>query len=265
MGTIDLPASGSDKTETCFEMVGNAPGAAASTYLGVIRFTRLEPWQPVAIATAANPGSVSGAGRSAGAVRVRPGSIPPPRSLRNVRAANLPMLRPNRPGAAPVAVPAPGLDLSTGEMRWLVGIQKKEAAVAKGSKSNIQQGSKAKNAKHRQATAGVAASARSKAQARPAAAAPATPAASRPQQRTQELHPKLRATPRMQQVEREAMAAAALVPEAGSVSNSAGGAARWQQLRRQHMWPDGQTRLESMYSPYHSEGIDLCKECQPQL
>jgi hypothetical protein len=150
-------------------------------------------------------------------------------------------------------------------MRWLVGIRNKEAAAAKGAKNMKKQGSKVINTKPNKADAAASANALSKTQASPAAAAAAMPAASRSQQRTQELHPKLRATPRMQQVERDALAAAALVPEAASVSSSADDAVRWQQLRRQHMWPDGQTRLESMYSPYHSEGIELCQECQPQL
>jgi hypothetical protein len=150
-------------------------------------------------------------------------------------------------------------------MRWLVGLRNKETAAAKGAKNIKKQGSKAKNVKPQKAAAVGSANMVSTTQARPAAAAAAMPAASRPQQRIQELHPKLRATPRMQQVEQEAMAAAARVAKAGSVSSSADEAVRWQQLRRQHMWPDGQTRLESMYSPYHSEGIDLCQECQPQL
>jgi hypothetical protein len=148
-------------------------------------------------------------------------------------------------------------------MRWLVGIRK-EAGAAKGTKNNKQQAAKAGNTKPEKAAAVGSVNAGSKTQAWPAAAA-AMPAASRPQQRTQELHQKLRATPRMQRVEQDAMAAAGLVPEAGSITNRADDASGWQQLRRQHRWPDGQTRLESMYSPYHSEGIELCQECQPQL
>jgi hypothetical protein len=63
-------------------------------------------------------------------------------------------------------------------------------------------------------------------------------------------------------------AAAAAVPAAGLQEAAAGvldGAAAWKQLRLAQNWPDGQTRLESMYSPYQSEGIADCPLCQPRL
>jgi hypothetical protein len=272
IGTIDLPASGSDKTETCFEMVGSSPNLQPAIYLGVIRFTRLESWQPVAVAAAASGNAQNSQNSKPAAARVRPGSIPPPASMRRVSAASLPVLKPNRPGAAPVAVPAPGLDMNSGEMRWLVGIQDKEAAAARAAKNGSKQGKKPveKKPAHAAGKAAAAGGARKVAQKPQAAAAAVRSIGSRQQQAIGPpgARSSVRVTPRMQQAEQEAVAAAvrsAAGWRQADDSSRVDVSVRWRQVRLQHLWPDGQTRLESMYSPYHSEGIELCQECQPQL
>jgi hypothetical protein len=40
----------------------------------------------------------------------------------------------------------------------------------------------------------------------------------------------------------------------------------WEQLSDRYLWPQGQGPvMESMFSPYDSEGIYTCAQCQPQL
>jgi hypothetical protein len=63
-------------------------------------------------------------------------------------------------------------------------------------------------------------------------------------------------------------AAAAAVPAAGlqeATAPQTDAHAEWKHMRLAQNWPDGQTRLESMYSPYQSEGIADCPLCQPRL
>lgn len=87
----------------------------------------------------------------------------------------------------------------------------------------------------------------------------------------EEAHPFLRATAAMKQVERDAYAAAAAgkakegqrQAEAGRRASGAAGA--WEQLRQAYAWPDGQGQLESLFSPYESEGIHTCSRCQPNV
>lgn len=77
----------------------------------------------------------------------------------------------------------------------------------------------------------------------------------------------LKATAAMRATEREAVREAARVhtrqQQQGDGSPEVDAA--WRMLRLRNNWPDGQTRLESMFSPYHVEMIDDCRECQPEL
>jgi hypothetical protein len=52
-----------------------------------------------------------------------------------------------------------------------------------------------------------------------------------------------------------AVAATAVAADGSSSSSSA-----WDVLRLQHGWPDGQSELESLYSPFDSEGIEGCSQ-----
>lgn len=99
----------------------------------------------------------------------------------------------------------------------------------------------------------------------------------------QELaHPFLGATSGMKRAERDAYAAAAArkakeglflreAAQRGSSSSSgastaAGAVSQWEELRRRYLWPDGQQgKLESLFSPYESEGIYTCSQCQPDV
>lgn len=78
----------------------------------------------------------------------------------------------------------------------------------------------------------------------------------------------LKPTAAMRATEREALREAgrrhARQHQQGGVDVSDVSAA-WQSLRLRNNWPDGQTKLESMFSPYHVEMIDECRECQPEL
>jgi hypothetical protein len=92
-------------------------------------------------------------------------------------------------------------------------------------------------------------------------------------------HPFLGATAGMKRAERDAYAAAAarkakeglFVPnESGHRMHSWNSSAAhqqsdWQALRRQYLWPDGQGKMESLFSPYESEGIYTCHKCQPDV
>jgi hypothetical protein len=42
-------------------------------------------------------------------------------------------------------------------------------------------------------------------------------------------------------------------------------ASTWEALQRRYKWPDGQYSLASMWSPYDSEDIGDCEQCQAQL
>jgi hypothetical protein len=95
------------------------------------------------------------------------------------------------------------------------------------------------------------------------------------------MHPFLGATPAMKRVQRDAYKAAAArkakeghrVREAAvrlqsRGSNSSSGAhaeSGWEALRQEYLWPDGQGVLESMFTPYESEGIYTCWSCQPDV
>lgn len=93
----------------------------------------------------------------------------------------------------------------------------------------------------------------------------------------EELHPFLAATAAMKRVERDAFRSAAarrakeghFVREAGAVGhlshNSSSAQSGWEQLRQEYLWPDGQGVLESLFTPYESEGIYMCKSCQPNV
>lgn len=93
----------------------------------------------------------------------------------------------------------------------------------------------------------------------------------------EEAHPFLAATAAMKRVERDAYTAAAarkakegqFVPSVRSGHHSAGNSSTaqsgWDQLRQQYLWPDGQGVLESMFTPYESEGIYTCARCQPDV
>lgn len=89
----------------------------------------------------------------------------------------------------------------------------------------------------------------------------------------EELHPNLRATPAMKQVEADARRLAALRRAAGAAkegahlgsSNAPAAQLAWEEVRQQYGWPAGQGLLESMFTPYESEGIDTCSACQPEL
>lgn len=92
-------------------------------------------------------------------------------------------------------------------------------------------------------------------------------------------HPFLGATAGMKRAERDAYAAAAarkakegmFVPnESGHRAHSRNSSAahqqsEWEALRRQYLWPDGQGKMESLFSPYESEGIYTCNKCQPDV
>jgi hypothetical protein len=63
-------------------------------------------------------------------------------------------------------------------------------------------------------------------------------------------------------------AAAADEPTSDGVSSRGSSSSAWDVLRLQHGWPDGQSELESLYSPFDAEGIDTCmadEECSPAL
>jgi hypothetical protein len=89
------------------------------------------------------------------------------------------------------------------------------------------------------------------------------------------MHPFLGATPGMKRAQRDAYAAAAarkakeglfLRRESGSRNSSAAlQQSSWDELRREYLWPDGQGVLESMFTPYESEGIYTCRRCQPDV
>jgi hypothetical protein len=89
------------------------------------------------------------------------------------------------------------------------------------------------------------------------------------------MHPFLGATPGMKRAQRDAYAAAAarkakeglfMRRESGSRNSSvAVQQSSWDELRREYLWPDGQGVLESMFTPYESEGIYTCRRCQPDV
>lgn len=85
------------------------------------------------------------------------------------------------------------------------------------------------------------------------------------------IHKNLMQTAAMQQVEKDTYRNAALKVAAGRSRESLRMAGtppeqQWDNLRQQYGWPAGQGELlESMFSPYESEGIDSCAQCQPQL
>ncbi|KAF8072774.1 MAP1D [Scenedesmus sp. PABB004] len=88
---------------------------------------------------------------------------------------------------------------------------------------------------------------------------------------TRRIHANLNATAAMEQAQREAYEDAARRRAAGAAKESLavgpGGAkaAAWERLRSAYAWPAGQAEQESLFSPYDSEGIDACAQCQPEL
>lgn len=96
-------------------------------------------------------------------------------------------------------------------------------------------------------------------------------------QQERQIHSNLQATAAMQQVEREAYQAAALRLAANSAKEKMGvnntratseqlAQWHWDLLRELYLWPEGQGDvLESMFTPYESEGIYSCAECQPEI
>jgi hypothetical protein len=93
-------------------------------------------------------------------------------------------------------------------------------------------------------------------------------------QHSKELHPNMQATPAMKQAERDAVQYAALRAKYNNAKESANvGAANmtdaeraWQSVRKQYLWVDGQAGgMESLFSPYESEGIYTCAACQPDV
>jgi hypothetical protein len=60
-------------------------------------------------------------------------------------------------------------------------------------------------------------------------------------------------------------AATAAGAAAAAGDDAAAAAAEWEALRRRYNWPDGQYSLASMWSPYDSEDIGDCEQCQVQL
>jgi hypothetical protein len=93
-------------------------------------------------------------------------------------------------------------------------------------------------------------------------------------QQTEDLHKHLRATPAMKQAERDAVQYAALRARYNNAKESANVASQkmtpaeraWQSVRKQYLWPDGQQGvMESLFSPYESEGIYTCAACQPDV
>lgn len=277
IGQLQLPVSlppspGAQNTEACFELVDNPSGKEVISYLGVVRFTRLDPPQPVSVASLAAdlPGPL-------------PTGMPPPKRLQTPLTVNLPVLKPSKPGAAPVAVPAPGLNMSSGEMRWLVGPQPEKApAPANRGKHDIKAASTGTGAVSMKASktakfptpvgrprlgpaavpAFTAAPAMAAATGRSVSGVADDISDKRLPQHLNKLHAKLNATEEMIQVELDAYTVAAAKRQS---TNGKDDASRWQQLRLEHLWPDGQHRLESMFSPYQSEGIETCDRCQPAL
>lgn len=89
------------------------------------------------------------------------------------------------------------------------------------------------------------------------------------------IHKNLEQTAGMQRVEKDAYRTAALKVAAdkakesmfvGQKTSEQQQQAQWDKLREQYLWPEGQGEvLESMFSPYDSEGINTCVQCQPEL
>jgi hypothetical protein len=89
-----------------------------------------------------------------------------------------------------------------------------------------------------------------------------------------ELHKHLGATPAMKQAERDAVQYAALRARYSNAKESASmpsqhltpGQRAWQSVRKNYLWVDGQQGvMESLFSPYDSEGIYECASCQPDV
>jgi hypothetical protein len=89
-----------------------------------------------------------------------------------------------------------------------------------------------------------------------------------------ELHTHLNATPAMKQAERDAVQYAALRTRYSNAKESASVATQhltaaqraWQSVRNEYLWVDGQEGvMESLFSPYDSEGIYTCAACQPDV
>jgi hypothetical protein len=89
-----------------------------------------------------------------------------------------------------------------------------------------------------------------------------------------ELHSHLNATDAMKQAERDAVQYAALRTRYSTAKESASVATQhlttaqraWQSVRKNYLWVDGQEGvMESLFSPYDSEGIYTCAACQPDV
>lgn len=91
----------------------------------------------------------------------------------------------------------------------------------------------------------------------------------------QQIHKNLAKTAAMRQVEKDAYRTAAnkvMADKAkesmfvGKKSPEQAKREQWDRLHEQYLWPKGQGPvMESMFSPYESEGISTCAKCQPGL
>jgi hypothetical protein len=116
---VDLDVSGPKLTEACLQLVSStAPGKAIFSNLANIRFTKRQPWQtPLPAPRKPNqPVSHHGFGASIDSVPA---------------SSSLPAVDSGSAAQAPIAVPAPGLDLSNPNNSWLSDVAAPAAGFGK--------------------------------------------------------------------------------------------------------------------------------------